>query len=98
MAAAVAIGAVTLSVVFRGSISGGQVGIALNIMLVANITLLRVVENWTALEISLGSIARLKALERMTPPEGKPDESFKPSDSWPSEGRVEFSNATASYK
>ena len=67
-------------------------------MLVANITLLRVVENWTALEISLGAIARLKALEKMTPSEGNADDSFKPSDNWPSEGRVEFSDATASYK
>lgn len=79
MAAAVAIGAVTLSVVFRENISGGQLGIALNIMLVANITLLRVVENCTALEISLGSIARLTAIEKMTPSEVKADESFEPS-------------------
>lgn len=76
LAAAIATSVVALAVTFRGRISGGQVGIALNIMLVANTTLLRLVENWTTLEISLGAVARLKSLEMMTPSEGNRNDNF----------------------
>jgi ATP-binding cassette subfamily C (CFTR/MRP) protein 1 len=98
LAAAVATSVVAIAVVFRRHISGGQVGIALNIMLVANTTLLRLVENWTMLEISLGAVSRLKTLEKMTPAEGGKSENFEPSNNWPSQGRIEFKNVTASYK
>ncbi|KFY45085.1 hypothetical protein V495_03127 [Pseudogymnoascus sp. VKM F-4514 (FW-929)] len=97
LAAAVATSVVAIAVAFQGRISGGQVGIALNIMLVANTTLLRLVENWTMLEISLGAVARLKALEEMTPSEGGKNEKFEPPDNWPSRGRIEFKNVTAAY-
>jgi ATP-binding cassette subfamily C (CFTR/MRP) protein 1 len=92
LAAAVATSVVAIAVVFRRHISGGQVGIALNIMLVANTTLLRM------LEISLGAVSRLKTLEKMTPAEGGKSENFEPSNNWPSQGRIEFKNVTASYK
>jgi ATP-binding cassette subfamily C (CFTR/MRP) protein 1 len=93
-----ATGVVTMAVVFRGHISGAQVGIALNIMLVANTTLLKLVESWTTLEISLGAIARLKTLEKMTPFEGGMASNLDPPDNWPSRGHVEFKNITASYQ
>jgi ATP-binding cassette subfamily C (CFTR/MRP) protein 1 len=87
-----------MAVVFREHISGAQVGIALNIMRVANTTLLKLVESWTTLEISLGAIARLKTLEKMTPFEGGMALNLDPPDSWPSRGHVEFKNITASYQ
>jgi ATP-binding cassette subfamily C (CFTR/MRP) protein 1 len=98
LAATLATSVVAIAVAFRERISGGQVGIALNIMLVANTTLLRLVENWTMLEISLGAVARLKSLEKMTPSEGGKGENFEPSNNWPSQGRIEFKDVTASYK
>jgi ABC-type multidrug transport system fused ATPase/permease subunit len=98
LAAAIATSAVAIVVVFRGYISGAQVGIALNIMLVANTTLLRLVENWTTLETSLGAISRLKTLEEMIPFEGAKFENLKPPDSWPSSGNILFENITASYR
>jgi ATP-binding cassette subfamily C (CFTR/MRP) protein 1 len=97
LAAAVAISVVAIAVAYRGRVSGAQVGIALNIMLVANTTLLKLVENWTALEISLGAIARLRTLEKMTPFEGGEDWNSEPAESWPSRGDIEFKNITASY-
>ncbi|TVY57487.1 ABC transporter FUM19 [Lachnellula cervina] len=97
LTAFIAISVVAIAVVFRGRISGGQVGIALNIMLVANSTLLKLVENWTTLEISLGAIARLKMLESMTPSEGNEIGNLDPPDDWPSGGQVEFKDITASY-
>ncbi|KAK8006062.1 ABC transporter [Apiospora marii] len=69
MAAGVATTAVAMAVFFRESVTGAQVGIALNVMLVANSTLLKLVESWTALETSLGAVARLKALEKTVPSE-----------------------------
>jgi ABC-type multidrug transport system fused ATPase/permease subunit len=98
LAAAIATSAVVIAVVFREHISGAQVGIVLNIMLVANTTLLRLVENWTALETSLGAIARLKSLEEMVPFEGGHAETLQPPENWPSQGVIEFKNITASYQ
>jgi ATP-binding cassette subfamily C (CFTR/MRP) protein 1 len=66
-------------------------------MLVANTTLLKLVENWTQLEISLGAVARVRSLENTTPSEGC-SECFEPPMNWPSEGRVELANITASYR
>ena len=97
LAATVATSVVAIAVAYRGSVSGSQVGIALNIMLVANTTLLKLVENWTTLEISLGAIARLRTLEKMTPFEGGESWNLEPTESWPSRGNIEFKNITASY-
>lgn len=97
LAAAIATSAVAIAVTFREQISGAQVGIALNIMLVANTTLLRLVGNWTTLETSLGAIARLKGLET-TPFEGGHSETLEPPENWPSRGNIEFKDITASYQ
>lgn len=67
-------------------------------MLVANTTLLKLVENWTTLEISLGAIARLKIFELGILPEGKKAGSYEPTNDWPSRGEIEFEDVTASYK
>jgi len=45
LATAVATSVVAIAIAFQGHVSGAQVGIALNIMLVANTTLLKLVEN-----------------------------------------------------
>ncbi|KAK7996449.1 hypothetical protein PG989_004489 [Apiospora arundinis] len=97
LAAGVATAAITIAVVFRGHVSGAQIGIALNIMLVANTTLLKLVENWTVLEMSLGAISRLKMLEQTTPIEGRANWSKNPPQKWPARGQVEFKDITAAY-
>lgn len=56
MIAAIATSLTTLAVVMRGTTTSGQIGMALNIVLVANTTLLSLVESWTNLEISLGAM------------------------------------------
>ncbi len=98
IAAAVAISVIASAVALRGQISGGQVGVALNIMLVANTTLLRLVESWTTLEVSLGAIARLKALESTTPSEADPKHTSELPWSWVTKGRIEFKGVTAAYQ
>ncbi|KAJ9151860.1 Canalicular multispecific organic anion transporter 2 [Pleurostoma richardsiae] len=97
LVAAIAVGTITLAVVLRGSTTGGQIGVALNLILVVNTTLLRLVESWTNLEISLGAIARLKEVEEDTPREDQPGEDFAPPEDWPSAGEVELKGVTAAY-
>lgn len=99
LAATFATSVVGIAVTFRGQVTGAQVGIALNIMLVANTTLLKLVENWTTLETSLGAIARLKSLEKMIPlEEQNPRNNLGATEKWPSRGHIQFENITASYR
>jgi ATP-binding cassette subfamily C (CFTR/MRP) protein 1 len=98
LAAGIATGVIAIAVALRGQVSGGQVGVALNIMLVANTTLLRLVQSWTNLEVSLGAVSRLKTLEQKTPPETGPTEDFVPPPTWPSKGTVQFQDVVASYQ
>ncbi|ODA76427.1 hypothetical protein RJ55_07696 [Drechmeria coniospora] len=67
-------------------------------MLVANTTLLKLVENWTTLETSIGAVARFQTLEKTTPVEGGRPRDFKLAADWPSRGHIEFKNVTASYE
>lgn len=94
--------------------SGGQVGVALNIILLTNTTLLRLIQMWTNLEVSLGAVARLREATHETPQEEPLQEKGKELDSsvvdagddangslalnWPSSGKIELTNVTASYK
>ncbi|KAF4963705.1 hypothetical protein FSARC_8302 [Fusarium sarcochroum] len=98
MVAALATGLITLAILIRGTTTAGQIGLALNIILVANTTLLGLVTSWTNTEISLGAISRLKTLEADTPQEDKYWEDYIPKDSWPSLGCVEFDHVTVAYK
>ncbi|KAI0846774.1 P-loop containing nucleoside triphosphate hydrolase protein [Daldinia vernicosa] len=97
LVAGIAVGVITLAVALRDTTSGGQVGVALNIVLIANTTLLRLVESWTNLEISLGAIARIKTLEEEVSPEDQPCETKIPPETWPSSGPVEIQALTAAY-
>tara|TARA_R110002060_G_scaffold4213_3_gene6671 strand:+ start:125 stop:562 length:438 start_codon:yes stop_codon:yes gene_type:complete len=96
--AGVATCVIAIAVYFRGSTSGAAIGVALNLVLVANSTLLKLVENWTSLEISLGSISRLRSTINETPQEDKLWETFVPPTDWPSAGLIEVENVTVSYK
>ncbi|KAK1995506.1 P-loop containing nucleoside triphosphate hydrolase protein [Colletotrichum falcatum] len=97
MIAAIATGLITLAVVLRGTTTAGQIGMALNIVIIANSTLLGLVTSWTNMEISLGAISRLRNLEAETPQEDKPCEDYVPKVTWPSSGHVEFDEVTVAY-
>ncbi|KAI0814233.1 putative ABC transporter [Xylaria sp. FL0064] len=97
LTAVVTISVVAIAVTFRGTVSGAQIGIALNLMLVVNTTLPKLVLSWTELETSMSSIARLKSLATSISPEGGEAESSEPAENWPFKGHVEFKNVTASY-
>ena len=71
---------------------------ALNLMLVVNATLVKLVQSWANLETSLGAMARLKALEETTPPEVDRQAIFEPRGPWPVEGRIELKGIEAMYQ
>ncbi|KAI1772542.1 putative ABC transporter [Hypoxylon cercidicola] len=89
---------------YRSRISPGQAGIALNVMLVANATLLGLVNGWTTLELNLGAMARVRSLEDTITSESKADAGenndllSKPWESWPSRGALKITEATANYQ
>lgn len=67
--AGIAVVLVASSVALKGSATGADIGVALNMIIAVNATLLRLVESWTNLETSLGAIARLKFVDKDTPSE-----------------------------
>lgn len=97
LVAVLAIAVIVLVVYLRDSISGGQVGIALNVILGFNFTLLRLAECYTSMETALGAISRLKSFDEQTECEDKPEENHDPGEEWPEKGEVEFRNVNASY-
>ncbi|KAH9238350.1 hypothetical protein K456DRAFT_1746473 [Colletotrichum gloeosporioides 23] len=95
--AAIATSLIAFAVLMKGTTTAGQIGMALNLVLVVNSTLLSFVSAFTNLEVSLGAISRLKNLEEQTPKEDKPGEDYVPELSWPSAGVVEINNVTVAY-
>ncbi|KAK3500859.1 hypothetical protein B0T13DRAFT_527250 [Neurospora crassa] len=111
LVAGVAVGTIFLAVSLKGTVTGGQIGVALSVIIAANATLLSLVQSWTNLEISLGAISRLKRVEEDTPQEpvsipwpGHISSNPRPSTGWPSPylhdstpGLVRFEGVSASY-
>ncbi|KAK3354626.1 hypothetical protein B0H65DRAFT_437958 [Neurospora tetraspora] len=111
LVAGVAVGTILLAVSLKGTVTGGQVGVALSVIIVANATLLSLVHSWTNLEVSLGAISRLKSVEEDTPQEpvsipwpGHISPNPRPFTGWPSPylygsrpGLIRFEGVSASY-
>jgi len=53
---------------------------------------------WTNLETSIGAVARLKALGEVVRPESLPGEDVEPPDEWPTRGKINIRNLSASYE
>ncbi|EED18831.1 multidrug resistance protein, putative [Talaromyces stipitatus ATCC 10500] len=93
----IALVVVSFAVKLNSSTSGAAIGVALNNVLGFTQSLTVLVTNWTQLETSLGSVARLKNFQATVASENKPEEIIVPPSDWPSHGAVEFKNVTASY-
>ena len=93
-----------LAVLFVGiavsinSVTSGSIGLALLNLLVLSDNMSQLITAWTDLETSLGSLARLKDLERDTPKEALDGEDQKPPLGWPGHGRVVFDRISAVYR
>ncbi|QLI66506.1 ABC multidrug transporter B [Metarhizium brunneum] len=93
----IAIGIILIAALWRSETSAANVGVSLNLILVANTTLVRLVESFTQLEVSLGAIARLNEVETQTPSEDRPWEDQVPPSSWPEKGSLTLSGFSAGY-
>jgi ATP-binding cassette, subfamily C (CFTR/MRP), member 1 len=91
---------ISLAVALKGTTTGGQIGISLNIILQTNQFLLLLVQAWTRLETSLGAISRLRAFEQDVQSEDNMNTGKKqsPPSTWPAHGAIVFSNLSACYK
>jgi ABC-type multidrug transport system fused ATPase/permease subunit len=96
LVAGIAVGVISIAIAFRGSMTGGQIGVALNMILLVNKTLLTLVTSYTNLEISLGAIARLKETIQETPQEDGLEEDYA-IQGWPSAGAVKVDDLEVSY-
>lgn len=93
----VAVIAVIRSVFFDvGGASG--IGSVLNVIILANSTLLSLVYAWTGFETSLGAVSRLRDIELNTPREDKTWETAIPEANWPSKGNLRLRNVSTGYE
>jgi ATP-binding cassette subfamily C (CFTR/MRP) protein 1 len=98
LVAGLAVLVVSLAIVFRASTTGGQIGIALNVILTISNTLVYLLMSWTQLETSLGAVSRIKTLGETLLPEDREGEDSEPSLEWPDKGAIEFQEVVAAYK
>ena len=81
----------------RHEISAGYVDLALLSVMTFNESLAQIIKCWTALETSIGAIARLKSFVETTATENLPTETQPVPSNWPTHGAIEFRNVSASY-
>lgn len=89
---------ITTSLIYTSTTS--QSGLGLSLLSLAQFSALSkaLIEKWTTLETSLGSVMRLQEFAINTPVE-KDDDDVQPMlDKWPSKGRVEFKSVTSKYR
>ncbi|KAE8352610.1 putative ATP-binding cassette transporter [Aspergillus coremiiformis] len=94
--AAEAVLVVSLAVSLKASTSVGLLGVSFNNILSFSSSLSSVITGWTQLEISLGSIARVRNFEMEIPPEETSEASHIPIH-WPDRGSIKFHKITAQY-
>lgn len=98
MVATISVTIIALALFLRSTTTGAAVGVALNIILVTNTTIVRLVESWADFEVSLGAIERLKTLDEEIQKEDRPWEDNIPETSWPQRGEIMIDHVTAAYK
>lgn len=86
-----------LIVKLRHSTSAGYVGLALLNIMSFGEWLSWNIRMWTALETSIGAVARVKSFTEVTPSENMPSERQSVPEYWPAAGQIELKKLTASY-
>lgn len=98
MVAVLAVILTALAVSLRGSTDPGKLGVSLTAIMAFNQSLQELVTSWTAMETSLGAVARTRSFELGTASEHKSGEDFIPPTDWPSHGKIEVESVSASYE
>ncbi|OJK01767.1 hypothetical protein ASPACDRAFT_25680 [Aspergillus aculeatus ATCC 16872] len=87
---------VSIAVTTRTS-TGASIGLALVNVVAFGANLKGLVYNWTALEIAMGAIARIRDFTSNTPSEEQPCSKAPPPPDWPQQGLVRFHDVSAAY-
>lgn len=93
---AMAVILVSVAVSVTGSISAGDLGVTLVLMIQFNTYLSQSIQSWTRLETSIGAVARIQQFIEETPVE--PSGTVVPEANWPSRGGITFESVAARYK
>jgi ATP-binding cassette subfamily C (CFTR/MRP) protein 1 len=93
--AAIAVVLVVLAVKLKGQISGGSIGVALVNITTFNVAIVALIRFWTAMETSLGAVARVKQFASQTASEVRVTRSQALPQDWPRQGAIEFDGVTA---
>ncbi|MCJ1434939.1 hypothetical protein MMC27_004309 [Xylographa pallens] len=97
MVAVLAVVLMVLMVKLRSNVTSGFVGLALLNVMSFNQALATIVKEWTALETSIGAVARLRSFSSETVTENQPFERQGVPEDWPAYGNIDFRNVSASY-
>jgi ATP-binding cassette subfamily C (CFTR/MRP) protein 1 len=96
--AVITIGAIVLATRTTFMTSGAQVGIMLNLLMMSQSTFFRLIETWTALEISLGAVSRLRNSDsRDNQDHDSSRRLLRPPTTWPSKGELVLRDVQVSY-
>jgi len=88
---------IAITVLCRHATTGSDLGLALNLIILANPTLLRLVQSWTSPETSLGSISRLKSIQDVVRTEGGVGTTLNPGLPWPLRGHLRVNDISMTY-
>ncbi|KAJ3938721.1 uncharacterized protein N0V96_011453 [Colletotrichum fioriniae] len=89
---------VSMATSITDKFSPGAIGVSMVLVLGFNNSLATTIKNWTALETSIGAVARIREFAQTTPSEERELESSGvPPERWPMQGRIAFENVTARY-
>ncbi|KOS44277.1 hypothetical protein ACN38_g4800 [Penicillium nordicum] len=88
---------IAFTISYRNTTAGADLGLALNLIIVANTTLLKLVQAWTSFETSLGAIARLKSIQDSLPTENNTEHTLDPGLRWPSIGNLHVNDVSVGY-
>ncbi|KXH29218.1 ABC transporter [Colletotrichum simmondsii] len=89
---------VSMATSITDKFSPGAIGVSMVLVLGFNNSLATTIKNWTALETSIGAVARIREFAQTTPSEERElGSSGVPPESWPKQGRIAFKNVTARY-
>ncbi|KAJ5813483.1 ATP-binding cassette transporter [Penicillium pulvis] len=94
--ALIAISLIAVSILYRDTTTGADIGLALNLIIVANGTLLKLVQSWASLETSLGAVSRLKSVQDSVSVEDEVNVS-NPGPRWPLSGETLVDKISVSY-
>jgi ATP-binding cassette subfamily C (CFTR/MRP) protein 1 len=97
IATAIVCGLVSIALLVFNASSQGGLGLALMAVIYLQADLNYLITEWTTLETSLGAVARLQSFIKDTPTEKDKDGVTEQPVTWPSRGKIEFKNVSASY-